>query len=76
MKVEREAQRTLDFNKEVLLLQIMLELTSYDDVRNDLLNIQHIVNSIAMCLSLVQVEVTSIVIDILTNICWISNQGC
>lgn len=32
-KVEREAQRTLDFNKEVIILKIMLELTSYNDVR-------------------------------------------
>jgi hypothetical protein len=37
-KIEREAQSTLDFNKEVIILRIMLELFSYDDVRADLQN--------------------------------------
>lgn len=75
LKVEREAQRTLDFNREVMILKILLELTAYSEVREDVANLQHIVNSVALCLSLLQVEVTTIVIDILTNICWIDGRG-
>lgn len=68
-------EATLDFNKQVLILKIMLELFSYDDVREDLPALKEIVNQITVNLHLINVEVSGLVLDILTTLSWISDQG-
>lgn len=68
-------EANLDFNKQILILKIMLELFSYDDVREDLHTLQKVINQITANLDLINVEVSGLVLDILTNICWISDQG-
>lgn len=74
-EAERHSRKTGDFNKQVLVLKVMSELFKYDDVRSQIPSLQDVVNAVIGSVHLVHVEVSTIVLDLLTNISWISEAG-
>jgi hypothetical protein len=64
-----------DFNKQVLILRILCKLFVRDEVKDEIGTYQFVLNSIILNMSPMQVEVSALVFDIMTELMWHSDTA-